>query len=86
MKMEELWLKQLCQKLRVNREEARQKIQTRIEKGQQLRDRPIDSNDELDKVGIEANNWSSYNTDLLVVLFGSSAPADQHTNLYYSRP
>ena len=34
---------------------------------------------------MESDNWSSYNTDLLMRLFDSSAPADQHTNFCYSR-
>ena len=72
-------------KLLRSREEARQKIQTQIEKGQQLHDLPIDSDDKLDKVGMEANNWSKYNTYLLTVLFDTPVPGDEYTNFNYSR-
>ena len=71
-------------KLRVSREEARQKIQTRIEKGQQLSERL--TNDELDKVGMEANNWSAYNINLLRKLFDTPAPVDEYTQFFYNRP
>ena len=72
-------------KLRVSREEARQKIEAQIEKGQWLHDQQISSDDELNQAILESDNWSSYNTDLLIRLFNSSAPVDQHTNFYYSR-
>ena len=48
-------------KLRVSRKEAKDKIQAQIEKGELLRGRKLCSEDELDKSGIEANNWSRYN-------------------------
>ena len=69
-------------KLRVSREDARQKIQTRIEKGQQLYER-LD-NDGLDKVGMEANTWSVYNMNLLRKLFDTPAPVDEYTKFCYS--
>ena len=47
-------------KLRVNEEEARQKIQVRIEKGQQLRDQSIDSYNELEEARAESRKWSDY--------------------------
>ena len=72
-------------KLRVNREEARQKIQAQIEEGQQLRDRSINSDDELDKVGMAAENWSKYNTNLLVALFETSAPVDEYSHFHYNQ-
>ena len=72
-------------KLLVSKEEARQKIEVQIERGQQLRAQRIDSYDELDKVGLEANNWSKYNTNLLIVLFDTPIPVDEYTNFNYSR-
>ncbi len=72
-------------RLRVSEKEARQKIEARIEEGQQLCGRPINSEGELDQAIMESDNWSSYNTDLLMGLFDSSAPADQYTNFCYSR-
>ena len=72
-------------KLLVSREEAHRKIQARIEKGQQLRARPIDSDDELDKVGLKANNWSTYNANLLMILFDTPVLVDEYTKFYYKR-
>ena len=63
-------------KLLVSREEADKKIQAQIEKGQQLRDLSIDSDDELHKICMEANNWSKYNTNLLIRLFDNPTPAE----------
>ena len=56
-------------KLLVSREEARQKIQAQIEKGEQLHNQQIDSYDDLNEAQLESNNWSRYNTDLLIRLF-----------------
>ena len=72
-------------KLRVSREEAREKIEAQIEKGQWLHDQQISSDDELDQAIMESDNWSSYSTDLLIGLFDSSTPVDQHISFYYSR-
>ena len=69
-------------RLRVNREEARQQIEAQIEKGQQLYERL--KNGELDKVGMEANNWSTYNINLLRRLFDTPTPVDEYTKFCYS--
>jgi predicted nucleotide-binding protein len=69
-------------KLRVSKEEAYQKIQAQIERGQQLSERL--KNDELDKVGMEANNWSTYNINLLRKLFDTLAPVNEYTKFCYS--
>ena len=69
-------------RLLVSREEARQKIQAQIEKGQQLYERL--KNDQLDKVGMEANSWSAYNINLLRKLFDTPAPVDEYTKFCYS--
>ena len=61
-------------KLRVSREEARQKIQARIEKGQQLRSEDIRSN-ETKKAGRERKDWSADNKILLLSLFGEESTA-----------
>ncbi len=53
------------QKLRVRREAANQKIQARIEAGQLLRERKIDSSDELENVREDFRTWSEYNERLL---------------------
>ncbi len=59
-------------RLRVSREEARQKIEEQIEKGQQLRDQEIRSEDELSQAWNKHRNWSDYNKTLLSSLSTSS--------------
>lgn len=72
-------------KLLVSREKAEQKIQERIEKGKQLHDLRIDSEDELEIAGKEANNWSRYNTDLLIRLFDNLLLQDEYENFHYAK-
>ncbi len=72
-------------KLRVSRKEAKDKIQAQIEKGELLRGRKICSEDELDKSGIEANNWSNYNRDLLIKLFDNLSIKNEYENFHYYR-
>ena len=69
--------------LHVSRKEVRQKLEARIEKGQQLHDRPLLSYDELNKARMHANKWSQYNTHLLRRLFDSVAPINEYTPFYY---
>ena len=69
-------------KLRVNREEARQKIQARIEEGQQLRDREIHSHDELEEAIMDFHNWSEYNETFLSRLFDNSSVVDEYNRPY----
>ena len=63
-------------KLLVSREEARQKIQARIEKGEQLHSKEIRSDDELEKTRAESRKWSDYNKTLLLRLFDSTSIAE----------
>ena len=63
-------------KLLRSREEARQKMQMQIEKGQQLRDQPIDPDDGLEKTIAESKNWSTYNRTLLLKLFDDTSIAE----------
>ena len=79
--MAETILPKLC----VNRDEAEKKIERQIEKGQWLHDQQISSNGELDQTIRDSDNWSHYNTDLLIALFGSSAPADGYISFNYVR-
>lgn len=58
-----------------SRKSARQKIQTRIEKGRQLRDRAINNVAELKKA---YEGWSKYNSELLLRLFSTTAIADEY--------
>ena len=65
-------------KLRVRREAADQKIKTRIEAGQLLRERKIDLEDELENAREDFRNWSEYNEKLLLQLFGNSSVANEY--------
>ena len=62
--------------LLVSREEAEKRIERQIEKGQWIYDQPTDSYDELEKICMEAQNWSKYNTDLLIRLFDNPVLAE----------
>ena len=74
-------------KLLKSREEARQKIQMQIEKGQQLRDQSIDSDDELEEARAESRKWSDYNKTLLLKLFDNMSIAeDAYTDFNEPRP
>ena len=72
-------------KLLVNMEVAERKIQERINKGQTFLNRQIDSEDELEISGKEANNWSRYNIDLLIRLFDDLSLKDEYQNFHYSK-
>ena len=74
--------KQSLSNLVVSRQEAEQKIQERIDKGQQLLDRQIRSEDELTKAKAEYTNWSKYNAALLSRLFDNSVIMNQYTAFY----
>ena len=69
-------------KLRVSKETATKWIQAQIEEGQQLLDWQIHSYDEMEKAGLEASNWSRYNSELLTALF-SSVQEDDYAKFYY---
>ena len=60
-------------KLLVSREEAHQKIQKQIEKGQQLHKQEIGSSRILEEVRAEGLQWSNYNKILLLTLFDSTS-------------
>ena len=70
-------------KLLVSREEARQKIQAQIEKGEQLHDRRIESYPEFNEAYLESDNWSIYTTTLLIKLF-DNPPLEEYTSFNYS--
>ena len=72
-------------KLLVSMEVARRKIRERINKGQTFLNRQIDSEDELEIAGKEANNWSRYNSDLLTTLFANFSVENQYQDFFYPR-
>ena len=63
-------------KLLVSKEEARKEIEERIEKGQQLRNKEIRSDDELEKARKVCERWSKYNKDLLSRRFDNTSIAE----------
>ena len=63
--------------LMVPKETASQKIQMRIQMGQQLRNKAIRSEDELEKIRAECKKWSEHNKTLLKSLFSNSTMADR---------
>ena len=62
-----------------NREVARQRIQSQIEKGQQYEKMPINSKEELDELYSERRKWSDYNSELLRRLFDNPAIANDYS-------
>ena len=77
--------KKTLPKLLISREEATKKIQERIDTGQKFLNRQIDSEDELEITGKEANNWSRYNIDLLIKLFDNFSLEVEYENFHYSK-
>lgn len=72
--------------LKESRESSRQKIEAQIDKGYQLQDLDIQSEDELKKSVAECKKWSDYNKTLLSTLFTSSSAADKYSSFHYQRP
>ena len=70
--------KQPLPNLVVSRDKASEKIQARIDEGQELRDQPIRSEPELEEAWAEYRKWSSYNSTLLSTLFDNSAMANRY--------
>ena len=64
-----------------SRESAHQKIQERIEIGEQLRNHQIGSEEEYEKAEWDFINWSKYNIILLSKLFDSSSIAHQYKDV-----
>ena len=65
-------------KLRVTRKEAGMKIQRQIEKGQQIQNRQINSEDESRQILTDYGNWSRYNEKLLLRLFDTSSISGEY--------
>ena len=69
-------------KLLVSREEVDKKIQVRIEEGQQLRKRSIDSLIEMNQAHRDYEDWSKNNANLLLTLFDTSSVADEYKHFH----
>jgi len=65
-----------------SRPNAYQKLQTQIEKGQQIRNRSINSKEELEEARAERSKWSKYNAELLLRLFDNSSISDEYSRSF----
>jgi len=63
--------------LRVSRDEAREKLQRQLDQGNNLADRNITSQVELDTAHADQNRWQRYTRQLLNNIFGKDAPAKE---------
>jgi predicted nucleotide-binding protein len=59
-----------------------QKIQVQIDKGLEIRNKPINSATELEDARSERSKWSKYNSELLLRLFDNSSMADEYNRSY----
>lgn len=64
--------------LAVSRTKAERKIQAQVEKGQQIQNRQIDSENEMKEVLRDYENWSRYNSKLLLKLFDTSLISEEY--------
>ena len=71
-------------KLLVSKEHAYQQLETQIEKGKKLQNQSVPSEDQLDKIGLESENWSKYNIDLLTQLFGDFKPTSEYVDFRHT--
>ena len=71
-------------KLRVSKEEADEKIQVRIETGEQLKNQHIDSDEKYEQAEWDFVNWSKYNVALLAKLFDNSSIALEYKEVWES--
>jgi len=62
----------------VPREEAEQRIKTQVEKGRDIKDQGINSEEDLQKCRAEQSKWSKYNTELLTRLFDNDSIAKEY--------
>jgi Predicted nucleotide-binding protein containing TIR -like domain len=68
----------------VPRPDAKDRIETQIEKGIAIRDLPISSEEDLQRARAEHSKWSEYNTELLTRLFDNKSIADEYNRSYRS--
>lgn len=64
--------------LLVSKEEAAQRIKTQIDKGNNLRNLSIVSEEDLEAAQREESKWSSYNIELLARLFNNTSLAEEY--------
>lgn len=64
--------------LRISREDAKSKLQTRIEKGLELKQRHTDTKDSLETLSNDYSKWDSFNSELLRRLFTTEELAKEY--------
>jgi hypothetical protein len=67
----------------VSREDAEAKIQDRIQKGQELRNREINAWDQLDGTRKDYYTWTEYNAELLKRLFTNDSLAQEYQGIAF---
>ena len=73
--------KQSLPNLVASKQQAEQQIQAQLDKGQQLVNRPILSEYDIEEAEAEFDNWTKYNEELLLRLFDNSVIADKYINI-----
>jgi predicted nucleotide-binding protein len=73
-------------KLIVPHAEAAEKLAARIQKGKELRDRPIAAPDLLEQSRNEFYRWTAYNYELLLQIFNTSSVAVEYRGPSIGRP
>jgi predicted nucleotide-binding protein len=71
-------------KLTIPREEVEARLQDRIKRGEELRDRQIGSLVDLDAARAEHDRWSAFNAELLKRLFTTQELAEEYSRFYGS--
>ncbi len=66
----------------VPRAEAAQKIKAQIEKGHEIKDLSINSQEDLERVRAECNKWSDYNRTLLNRLFDNDTMSEEYSSSF----
>ena len=76
--------------LKVSRGEAEKLLKSQIDKGRQILELPIQSNEELEKAQAEYLKWNDYNTDLLRKIFDSPEVSQMYSKvgvgIFYIHP
>lgn len=66
--------------LLISRDDAKSKLQERIQKGLAIKQTPINSREALDSVKNEYSKWNSFNTELLKRIFSTDELADEYSH------
>lgn len=67
--------------LTVGRDEAKSKLQERINKGRELKQRPASTREQYDELSKEFDKWDRFNTQLLETLFTSEQMSSEYARV-----